>query len=609
VSSKVSYRVSVGLMALSVIFSCIGLFEVVVNQQPAVFELFTWIKSGTFNSSWALKFDSLTLLIIVVVTIISTLIHFYSLDYFGAETQNNRLFAGLSLLTFGMLVLVASDNLLQMYFGWEMVGFASCFLISLKNIQGQKNKSVSKVFLIDRLGNSFILVAIVGLYLIYDSVLFDDIFQAASTPLDTGFRIFSLEINAIKTVAIFLVLGAMVKSAQLGFHVWLPDATQSAIPAVGLIHGATVILAGVYLIVRFSAVIENAPDTLIFLTVIGALTAFFGAAIACCQDDMRNVISYSTCSQLGYVFFACGVSAYSLAIFHLVVHAFTSTLLILGIGSVIRATSGENNIKKTGGLRKKIPVTYWVMMIGALILAGFPFLSGYYARGLIIDAAFSYGSLSGDFAYYIGALVIAMTAFYSFRLVFIIFYGDCKACEGVQVSIKESPVTMLIPMTILVFFALFVGEITYNSVVGEDALVFWNDAVLVTGGGIVSKTTTGSSIWITLLPTVMFVFGAGAALLLFILKPNLAAALSRKCKPIYLFFTNECYVTELYTLFIAKPIFYIRMIFEGGIKNLPSGDLSSYHVIKKLRFTQHYSFVIIVGSVVLILLSIYSANG
>jgi NADH-quinone oxidoreductase subunit L len=458
-------------------------------------------------------------------------------------------------------------------------------------------------------------------YLTYDSVIFEDIFQAASHSTDAKFDILSLEINAVKTVTILLVLGAMVKSAQLGFHVWLPDATQSVIPAVGLIHGVTVILAGVFLIIRFSAVIENAPDTLMFIVVVGALTALSAAAIAACQNNIRNVITYSTCSQLGYVFLACGLSAYSLAMFHLVVHAFTSTLLILGIGSVIRATSGENNIKKMGGLRKQIPVTYWIMMIGTLILAGFPFLSGYYSRGLIIDAAFAYGSVASDFAFYAGALVIAITAFYSFRLIFVIFHGDYKANKGMYVTITESPVSMIIPMICLVFFALFFSEIAFNSIVGEDALVFWNDAVLVTGGGIVSKTTYGSAIWIPLLLTVMFVFGAGAALLLYILKPNLAALLSRKCRPVYLFFLNECYVNELYTLVIVRPVFCIVMILGGETKNSPGGDPSFYCIIKKvrcfllrsekikLRFTQHCSFLIIVISVGLIFWSIYSVKG
>ena len=387
--NKGAQFVTCGCMLVSSIFSCIILAEVALGGKPQTVELFSWISSGDFKVVWSLRFDSLTAVMMFVVTVVSAMVHVYSIGYMSHDPHIPRFMSYLSFFTFFMLMLVSADNLLQLFFGWEGVGLCSYLLIGFWYEKPEANAAAMKAFVVNRVGDFGFALGIMGVFLLFNSVSFDTIFSGVALKAETNIEFFGYEAHALTTLCILLFIGAMGKSAQFGLHTWLPDAMEGPTPVSALIHAATMVTAGVFMVARLSPLFEYAPDALTLVTIVGATTCFFAATIGLCQNDIKRVIAYSTCSQLGYMFFACGVSAYSAGIFHLMTHAFFKALLFLGAGSVIHAMSSEQDMRKMGGIYKTIPVTYTLMWIGSLALAGIPFFAGFYSKDIVIEAAFA----------------------------------------------------------------------------------------------------------------------------------------------------------------------------------------------------------------------------
>lgn len=441
-------------------------FDVVLGHNPHTLPVMEWIASGDFRVDWAIRVDQLSVIMMCVINIVSSCVHVYSVGYMSHDDSKSRFMAYLSLFTFAMLMLVTSDNLLQLFFGWEGVGLASYLLIGFWYDKPSANAASIKAFIVNRVGDLGLTLGVMTAFIIFGTIQFDGIFDNAGTHANDSFNFFGYEIHALTLLCLLLFVGAVGKSAQLGLHTWLPDAMEGPTPVSALIHAATMVTAGVFLVSRFSPVYEYAPDALMVVCVLGALTAFVAATIGMTQFDIKRVIAYSTMSQLGYMFFALGVSAYSAAMFHLVTHAFFKALLFLGAGSIIHAMSGEQDMRKMGGIWKKIPLTYALMWIGSLALAGFPFLAGYYSKDLILESVWASGTPWGKFAFFIGVTAACMTAFYSWRLLIMTFHGKPRADEHVMDHVHESPFVMIMPLLVLAVGALFSGAVLYGGFAG-----------------------------------------------------------------------------------------------------------------------------------------------
>ncbi|MDX1541646.1 MAG: NADH-quinone oxidoreductase subunit L, partial [Geminicoccaceae bacterium] len=431
IGDRPSQLVTCGGMALSALCSWIVLAGVAGTEGYQV-SLLTWIQSGTFEADWVLRVDPLAAIMMFTVSTVSALIHVYSIGYMAHDPSIPRFMSYLSLFTFFMLILVTADNFLQLFFGWEGVGLVSYLLIGFWYTRPSANAAAIKAFLVNRVGDFGFMLGIATVYLVFDSVDFDTVFAAAPEVANTQIAIFGGTFDTLTVACILLFIGAMGKSAQLGLHTWLPDAMEGPTPVSALIHAATMVTAGVFLVVRCSPLFEYSPFALGFVTFIGASTALFAATIGLVQNDIKRVIAYSTCSQLGYMFFAAGVSAYSAAIFHLYTHAFFKALLFLGAGSVIHAMSDEQDMRRMGGIWRRVPITYAVMWIGSLALAGIPFFAGYFSKDLILEAAWASHSAFASYAFLLGIVAATLTAFYSWRLLFMTFHGEPRASAEVM---------------------------------------------------------------------------------------------------------------------------------------------------------------------------------
>ena len=607
IGDRGAHLVTCIFMAASMLLGAICFYDVALQQNAQTIQLFTWIESGNLKAEWALKIDTLTAIMILVVTSVSTMVHVYSIGYMHHDPHNPRFFAYLSLFTFAMLMLVTADNLVQMFFGWEGVGLASYLLIGFWYQKPEANAAAIKAFLVNRVGDFGFALGIFGTYLLFDTIVLDEIFILAPKYVETELTFLWFSADAITVLTMLLFIGAMGKSAQLGLHTWLPDAMEGPTPVSALIHAATMVTAGVFMIARLSPMMEYAPDTLTVVTLIGATTAIFAASVGLCQNDIKRVIAYSTCSQLGYMFFACGVSAYSAGIYHLLTHAFFKALLFLGAGSVIHAMSDEQDMTKMGGLRKRIPLTYWLMIVGTLALTGFPFLSGFYSKDLILEATFARDTGVGYYAFYIGIFVAGLTAFYSWRLIFMTFHGECRAPKSVQDKIHESPIVMTLPLIFLAVGALFSGKLGYEFFGGESMKAFWGDALLVLKENRTIEAAAGVPMWVVLLPTIMFIVGTSLAFYCYQLKPDLPKTLSSKFSGIYQFLLNKWYFDELYDLLFVRSAFrFGHALWKKGdgavIDGLGPDGISS--IVRRLSgqavrlqsgFLYHYAFAMMIG--------------
>ena len=445
------------LVSISAVLSALVLYEVIVNQYQDNITIATWISSGSLNVNWSMKIDALSAVMLVVVTSVSALVHIYSIGYMSHDPHKPRFMAYLSLFTFAMLMLVTSDNFIQLFFGWEGVGLCSYFLIGFWFKKETANTAAIKAFVVNRVGDFGFALGIFLIFYLFGTVNYTEVFNQIPSVIDEKLNFLGIQINAVDLICILLFIGAMGKSAQIFLHTWLPDAMEGPTPVSALIHAATMVTAGVFLVVRCSPIYEYSELALNIVTVIGMSTAFFAASVALVQTDIKKIIAYSTCSQLGYMFFAAGVGAYNVAMFHLFTHAFFKALLFLGAGSVIHSFQNEQNIKNMGGVWRKLPFTYLMMIIGTLALTGFPFLSGFYSKDAIIEFAYlEKGSLS-NYAAAIGIITAVLTSIYSWRLIFLTFHGSFNNKKLDIKDLHESPLVMLIPLFILSIGAVFSG--------------------------------------------------------------------------------------------------------------------------------------------------------
>lgn len=607
-----SQIITTGGTMISAVLSVVIFNQVVLQGNPVTVHVLDWIASGDFQVAWALKFDTLTAVMVSVVTIISSMVHLYSWGYMSHDKSIPRFMAYLSLFTFMMLMLVTADNLIQLFFGWEGVGLASYLLIGFWYEKPSANAAAIKAFVVNRIGDFGFALGIFGIFFLFGSVQFDVIFASVGDYQDATVTFFGIEWHALTIIALLLFIGAMGKSAQLGLHTWLPDAMEGPTPVSALIHAATMVTAGVFMVARMSPLYEFAPDALAVVAVIGATTALFAGTVGCTQNDIKRVIAYSTCSQLGYMFFAIGVSAYQAAIFHLMTHAFFKALLFLGAGSVIHAMSDEQDMRKMGGIAGKIKFTYMVMLIGTLALTGFPFLSGYYSKDMILEAAYGAHTGVGLYAFWMGIAAAFLTSFYSWRLMLMTFHGKSRADEYVMSHIHESPPVMLIPLLVLAIGAVGAGYLGYDLFVGEGREMFWAGAVHVLEANDSIAAAHHVPSWVVWMPFVMMVSGFVLALVMYVLVPSLPGKLASTFRPVYLFLLNKWYFDELYDRVFVRPSFALgRGLWKGGDGALIDGvgpdgvaaatrDIARRVVRLQSGMLYHYAFAMIIGVAVFV---------
>ena len=538
------------LVSISAILSALVLYEVIVNQYQDNITIATWISSGALNVNWSMKIDALSAVMLVVVTSVSALVHIYSIGYMSHDPHKPRFMAYLSLFTFAMLMLVTSDNFIQLFFGWEGVGLCSYFLIGFWFKKESANKAAIKAFVVNRVGDFGFALGIFLIFYLFGTVNYSEVFQQIPNITEKNLVFLGIEINAIDLICLLLFIGAMGKSAQILLHTWLPDAMEGPTPVSALIHAATMVTAGVFLVVRCSPIYEYSEFVLNIITVIGMSTAFFAATVALVQNDIKKIIAYSTCSQLGYMFFATGVGAYNVAMFHLFTHAFFKALLFLGSGSVIHAFKDEQDINNMGGVWKKLPYTYSLMIIGTLALTGFPLLSGFYSKDAIIEFAYLRGNTTGYYAAGIGIFTAFLTSIYSWRLIFKTFHGDYNNKEIKIEDTHESPIVMLIPLVLLSLGAIFAGFIFKDLFIGNYGLNnFWKDSIFF----LKPLSTEHPPLWFLLLTPILVILSIPTAYYLFVKNKNLPEQIVKNNKPLYLFLLNKWYFDELYDALFVKP--------------------------------------------------------
>ena len=609
---KLSLYLKSTLLLISMTLSWITFWQLSSNHVDKVYPLMEWMNIGDFNVVWSLRHDMLSAVMMIVITTVSAMVHIYSIGYMSHDNSKPRFMSYLSLFTFAMLMLVTSDNLIQLFFGWEGVGLASYLLIGFWYHKPSAHTAAMKAFIVNRVGDFGFILGIIAIYSVFGSLYFDEIFSDVEGLHKLSIVMLGFKINVIELIAILLFIGAMGKSAQIGLHTWLPDAMEGPTPVSALIHAATMVTAGVFLVCRMSPLLEFAPFALNVITIVGAMTAIFAATIGLTQFDIKRVIAYSTCSQLGYMFFAAGVSAYPASMFHLTTHAFFKALLFLGAGSVIHAMSDEQDMRKMGGIWKKIPITYALMWVGSLALAGIPFFAGYYSKDLILEAAWAASSNSGYFAFWLGCLAAFLTAFYSWRVLLLTFHGDFNSSKEVLDHVHESPIVMLIPLFVLALGAIFSGWYFYNDFVGYNWKEFWGNSIFISEKHKAFKLAHYVPLWVKYLPIFLAILGILCAYLFYVLNPNLPKILSKKFSPIYNLFFNKWYFDELYDYLFVKNFIKFGNYFwkkgdEGTIDRFgPNGisklvkNISSKSIIIQSGYIYHYAFAMLIGLVVLI---------
>ncbi len=592
------------LVSISAVFSAFILYEVVINQYQENIVIASWINSGSLNVNWSMKIDSLSAVMLVVVTSVSSLVHIYSIGYMSHDPHKPRFMAYLSLFTFAMLMLVTSDNFIQLFFGWEGVGLCSYFLIGFWFKKDTANSAAIKAFIVNRVGDFGFALGIFLIFYLFGTVNYSEVFDQIPSIIEKKLVFLGIEIAAIDLICLLLFIGAMGKSAQIFLHTWLPDAMEGPTPVSALIHAATMVTAGVFLVVRCSPIYEYSELALNIITIVGMSTAFFAATVALVQTDIKKIIAYSTCSQLGYMFFATGVGAYNVAMFHLFTHAFFKALLFLGSGSVIHAFRDEQNINNMGGVWKKLPYTYTLMIIGTLALTGFPFFSGFYSKDAIIEFAYLRGNTVGYYAAGIGIVTAFLTSIYSWRLIFKTFHGNYNNKEIKIEETHESPLVMLIPLIFLSIGAIFAG-ITFKSLfLGPDGInYFWQDSIFF----LKPLSTDHPPIWFLFLTPTLVIASIPVAYYLFLKNKDLTDQIAKVNKPLYEFLKNKWYFDELYDAIFVRPskrfgLFLWKFFDLKIIDGFGPDGISS--IIEKISikankfqsgFIYQYAFVMLLG--------------
>jgi len=593
--------VTTGSLFIGALLSWPTFFQYIGGKAgPVVVPVLTFIQSGTLTVDWALRVDSLTAVMLVVVTSVSSLVHLYSWGYMEEDPSQPRFFAYLSLFSFAMLMLVTADSLVQMFFGWEGVGLASYLLIGFWYHKPSANAAALKAFVVNRVGDFGFSLGIFGTFLVFGTVSIPAILAAAPGMAGSTIGFAGMRVDTMTLLCLLLFVGAMGKSAQLGLHTWLPDAMEGPTPVSALIHAATMVTAGVFMVCRLSPMFETSPTAMHAVTWVGAATCIFAATVGCAQNDIKRVIAYSTCSQLGYMFFAAGVGAYGAAMFHLFTHAFFKALLFLGAGSVIHAMHHEQDMRYYGALRKEIPITFWVMVIGTLAITGVGVegigFAGFWSKDAILENAWASGSVSGTIAFWTGALAALLTSFYSWRLIFLTFFGEARwgASEHIQHAVHhvhespdeehgdsahepglppagtagyhphESPLTMLVPITLLALGALLAGQLFHNIFVdAERAPDFWRGAVAFSEH--LAHAAHESPMWVKLTPTFVMLIGLWIAWNNYIRTPEAPLAFVKQFPAVYRFVSNKWYFDELYDFLFVRPALWLgRLLWKGG---------------------------------------------
>jgi NADH-quinone oxidoreductase subunit L len=640
IGTRASELVTTGALFISAALSIFVFYDVCfLGHAHHALRLATWIASGDLEVDWSIRVDALTAVMLVVVTGVSSLVHLYSIGYMADDPHRPRFFSYLSLFTFAMLMLVTANNFLQLFFGWEGVGLASYLLIGFWYDRPSANAAAIKAFIVNRVGDFGFALGIFGVFFIFKTLDFDAVFAAAPSMVGKTFVFAGQNVDILTTLCLLLFIGAMGKSAQIGLHTWLPDAMEGPTPVSALIHAATMVTAGVFLVCRCSPMFEHAPVALAFVTFIGATTAFFAATVGLFQNDIKRVIAYSTCSQLGYMFVAAGLSAYGSAMFHLFTHAFFKALLFLSAGAVITAMHHEQDMRKMGGLRKAIPFTYTMMLIGNLALTGVGIpmlhvgLAGFYSKDSIIDAA--YDSTSGMAMYAFGLTLIAaaFTSFYSWRQFLMTFHGRYRGADDadahghdepasnddhghghkLQLSeVHEAPLTMLIPLAVLATGAVFAGFFFDTFFIGPDSKGFWHGSLgAIAGNGLKPQLEVFPD-WVEIAPMALTVLGFAVAWFYYVLHPERPAQLAAKRGLLYLFLYNKWYFDELYDFLFVRPALWLGRklwkIGDGAIIDGLGPDGIAARVLDATRgavqlqsgYVYHYAFAMLIGVVALV---------
>ena len=658
IGDKGAQYLTTGLLFLSMLLSWIVFLQGATEAQAV--HILDWVQSGTLNAEWSIRVDRLTTIMLVVITTVSALVHLYSMGYMAHdenfrdnESYRPRFFAYLSFFTFAMLMLVTADNLVQMFFGWEGVGLASYLLIGFYFRKPSANAAAIKAFVVNRVGDFGFALGIMALFFLTDSVRFDDIFAAAPELAETQLAFLWTEWNAANLVAFLLFVGAMGKSAQLFLHTWLPDAMEGPTPVSALIHAATMVTAGVFLVCRMSPIMEYAPDAMEFVVFLGATTAFFAATVGLVQNDIKRVIAYSTCSQLGYMFVAAGVGVYSVAMFHLFTHAFFKAMLFLGAGSVIHGMHHEQDMRNYGGLRHKMPYTFWAMLIGTLAITGVGIpltgwigFAGFASKDAVIESAFV--GTSGGYGFWMLVIAALFTAFYSWRLIFLTFFGEPRGDKHTHEHAHESPMVMIAPLGVLALGAVFAGAIWYSSFFGKT-----NEVVSFFGGeytapsedlaaAVADRSPKASELsyvmesgpgeaaifmkpentvlheahyvptWVKLSPFIAMLIGLGTAVWFYILDPTMPRRVAETNRPLYHFLLNKWYFDEIFDIIFVRPVKALgSLLWKRGDGDVIDGSLNGLAMGLIPRLTRiagraqsgyifTYAFAMVIGIAVLI---------
>ena len=588
------------------ILSSIILLETIKTGKVYEYPILNWITSGSLKLHWSIYVDSLTAVMLVVVNSVSALVHIYSIGYMSHDPHKPRFMSYLSLFTFMMLSLITADNFLQLFFGWEGVGLASYLLIGFWFKKESANNASMKAFIVNRVGDLGLLIAMFLIFKTFGTLTFSEVFSQAADQSKNSIKIFGGEYNLITTICVFLFIGAMGKSAQILLHTWLPDAMEGPTPVSALIHAATMVTAGVFLVARCSPLFEYSQYALNLVAFVGATTAIFAASIAIVQTDIKRIIAYSTCSQLGYMFFAAGMGAYNVAIFHLFTHAFFKALLFLGAGSVIHAFHDEQNIEKMGGVWKKIPLTYALMLIGTLALTGFPLLAGFYSKDAIIESAYFSKSLFAGYAFVIGLTTAFITSIYSWRLIFKTFHGKYNNTMSFE-KVHESGPVMLIPLLLLAVGAIFSGYVFHGIFIGENTQ-FWGKAIFF----LKQTAHEHPPLWLLILIPTLVISAIPLSFILFLKRKDIVEGFINNHKPFYNFLVKKWYFDELYNLIFVKSFRGIGTFLwqRGDVKTIDAyGPDGVAKVIKNLSdrassvqsgYLYHYATVILIGVILIV---------
>ncbi|MBM3528705.1 MAG: NADH-quinone oxidoreductase subunit L [Alphaproteobacteria bacterium] len=616
--SRAAEIITTSLLAIAMVLSWIAFWRVGFGGEEQRIVLFNWMISGDFKVDWALRVDSLTAVMLVVVTTVSGLVHLYSIGYMAEDPYRPRFFAYLSLFTFAMLALVTADNLAQLFFGWEGVGLASYLLIGFWYHKPEANAAAIKAFIVNRVGDFGFALGIFAVFMMTGSIDFDTIFAQAPSLTGKTINFFGWHADALTLICLLLFMGAMGKSAQFLLHTWLPDAMEGPTPVSALIHAATMVTAGVFMVARLSPLFELSPNAAAFVTLVGATTAFFAATVGLVQNDIKRIVAYSTCSQLGYMFVAMGVGAYSVGMFHLFTHAFFKALLFLGSGSVIMAMHHEQDIRNMGGLKDKIPFTYWTMVIGTLALTGFPLTAGYFSKDAIIEAAFVGKNPFAAYAFVLTVAAAGLTAFYSWRLIYKTFHGTPHDKHHYDAA-RESPAVILIPLGVLALGSIAAGYPFKEFFAGHHVAEFFRESVKQSAA--VIEAIHHSPKIVVWTPTVMMALGWGVATYFYLYRPDIPASMMRQHDALYRFLLNKWYFDEIYDVIFVKPALWLgRLLWKGGDGRVIDGfgpdgvsarvlDVTRNVVRLQTGYLYHYAFAMLIGAAALITWFMFAGGG